>query len=249
MGIHFLDNPPKILSGPVPKYRQLLQILRNQIVSGEIPPGAQIPTEDALIQKYGISRGTVRKAIDQLEAEKLIRKEHGVGSFVLSEHPSAVPFYFSEEFLLDFYGKERISFEDLVIEMIPASMEIAGRLHIRPGEPVIHIERRQLLDGLPACYTIRYIPEALSPTLMKLDLKDQPIHDVLVFVSEIPLLRAELEIEARVLSKEESMLLDAGPQTTAIVINRMTYTAPNRPAVWYQALFRSRYVLDVRVGE
>ncbi len=238
----------KIFTGTVPKYRQLLEILRNQIISGAIPPGAQLPTEDALIERHGISRGTVRKAIDQLEAEKLIRKEHGVGSFVLAEHPNAVPFFFSEEFLIQLHGRERVAFEDMVKETIPAPLEVAERLHIRPGEPVIHIERRQVLDGQTACYTVRYVPRALCPSLMNTDLRDRPIHDVLVFVSEIPLLRAEVEIEARMLNAEEAGWLKTGTQTPAIVIQRMTYTAPNRPAVWYRALFRERFVLDVRLG-
>ncbi|MEM5774407.1 MAG: GntR family transcriptional regulator, partial [Anaerolineaceae bacterium] len=145
----------------MPKYRQLLEILRRQVISGEIPPGGQLPTEDALIDRYGISRGTVRKAIDQLEAEKLIRKEHGVGSFALAEHPNAVPFFFSEDSLIQLYGKERVAYEDLVKEVIPAPAETAERLHIQPGERLIHIERRQLLDGQVVCYTERDIPEEL----------------------------------------------------------------------------------------
>ena len=239
----------RILSGSVPKYHQLLEILRTQIITGEIPPGSRLPTEDALIENYGISRGTVRRAIDQLEAEKLIRTEHGVGSFVLMEHPNAVPFYFSEEFLLHLYGKHRLAYEDLTREVIPASSEVAARLHLLPGEGVIHIVRRQYLDGVVACYTVRHIPEALCPSLMNIDLQDQPIHDVLVFISEIPLLRAEIEIEARFLDAYEADLLKSDAKTPAIVINRMTYTAPNRPAVWYQALYKSRFVLDVRVSD
>jgi len=237
----------KILSGALPKYRQLLEILRKQVISGEIPPGGQLPTEDALIERYGISRGTVRRAIDQLEAEKLIRKEHGVGSFALAEHPNAVPFFFSEEALLQWYGRERVAYEDLAKTIIHAPPETAESLHIRPGERLIHIERRQLLDGQVMCYTERDIPEELCPSLMNMDLRDQPLHEVLVFVSEIPLLRAELEIEARLADADEARLLKAEPHTPLISIRRMTYTAPNRPAVWYQALFRKRFTLDVRV--
>ena len=250
MGINRTDAAgQKILSGAVPKYRQLLQILRNQIVSGQISPGAQLPTEDALIETYGISRGTVRKAIDQLADEKLIRKEHGIGSFVLAEHPNAVPFYFSEEFLLHLYGKKRVTYEDLEKQALPASLELAERLHIQPGEHVIHIERRQLLDGVPVCYTVREVPEALSPALVNMDLANQSIHEVLVFVSEIPLLRAEMEIEARLVDTAEMRLLDAPASTPVLAVQRITYTAPNRPAVWYRALFRSQYMLDVRIAE
>ena len=241
-------NANKIISGTIPKYRQLLEILRNQIISGEFQPGAQLPTEDVLIERYGISRGTVRKGIDQLEAEKLIRKEHGVGSFVLTEHPNAVPFYFSDESLVQRFGKDRISFDDLTKEIIPASFDIAERLRITPGEPVIHIARRQLLDDEVVCYSVRYIPEVLCPSLMNMDLNDQPLHKVLVFISEIPLLHADMQIEARIVNEEEARLLRAEEKISVIAITRMTYTAPNRPAVWYQALFKNQVIFDIRVG-
>jgi GntR family transcriptional regulator len=237
----------KILPGLMPKYRQLLDILRRQVISGQIPPGGQLPTEDALIERYGISRGTVRKAIDQLEAEKLIRKEHGVGSFALAEHPNAVPFFFSEDALYQLYGRERVTFEDLDRTVAPAPPETAEKLHLRPGERVIHIEQRQLLDGQALSYTERDIPEALCPSLMEMDIRDRPLHEVLVFVSEIPLLRAEMEIEARLANAAEARLLGTAPQTPLIAVRRMTYTAPNRPAVWYQALFRERFTLDVKI--
>lgn len=243
----FTDN--RILAGSLPKYRQLLEILRKQVISGQIPPGGQLPTEDALIEHYGISRGTVRKAIDQLEAERLIRKEHGVGSFALAEHPNAVPFYFSEESYIQLFGKERVTFEDLAKAIIPATIDVAEKLHIRPGDRLIHIERRQLLDSEVVCYTERDIPEELCPSLMNMDLHDKPLHDVLVFVSEIPLLRAEVEIEAHLANHGEAHLLNTALQTPLISIRRMTYTAPNRPAVLYQALFRRRFMLDVQVEE
>ena len=243
------NNPEnRIVSGTIPKYRQLLEILRNQIISGEFPPGAQLPTEDALIDRYGISRGTVRKAIDQLEAENLIRKEQGLGSFVLEEHPNALPLYFSDANLDQRFGGERVSYEDLTKEIIPASFDVAARLRIAAGEPVIHIQRLQLLDNEVVCRSVRFIPEALCPSLMNMDLRDQSLHKVLVFISEIPLLHADLHIAARMASREEARLLRMEANVPVIEVSRMTYTAPNRPAVWYQALFKEQVILDIRVG-
>ena len=237
----------KITQGAVPKYRQLLDILRNQIISGEIEPGSQIPTEDSLIAQYGISRGTVRKAIEQLEAEKLIYKEHGVGSFVRKEHSNAVPFHFPDEIILNLYGKENISYEDVIKEIIPASAEVAEKLHLSSGELVLHIARRLLLKGKPISYTSRYIPEALCPSLMDMDLSKQSIHNVLIYVSEIPLLRAELEIEAHMVNEEEAELLQTSKKTAAIIINRVTYTAPNRPAVWFKGIYKNQHLLNIQV--
>jgi GntR family transcriptional regulator len=235
-----------IVAGTIPKYRQLLIILRNQILKGELAPGERIPSEDQLITTYGLSRGTVRKAIAQLETERLIETEHGVGSFVRALHPNAIPFQFSspsESVLGDVY------YQVLAQEIMPAPLDIAEKLKLSPGEPVIHIARRKLVNKQVVSYTERFLHEDILPELVKADLtRVGSIHELLVAASEYPLLRAELEIEAHLITKEEAQLLEACPGDSAIMIHRITYTAPNRPAVWYSGLFRSQYQIAVAIS-
>jgi GntR family transcriptional regulator len=242
-------NKHKIVTGVIPKYRQLLQILRNQIHSSELPPGAQIPTEEELVERYGVSRGTVRKAITQLEAEKLVRKVHGVGSFVRSVHSRAIPFHFINQQSIPGLSGEKISYRVLSQEVVSAPLDVAERLRIPPETPVIHVERLQLAGDEIMAYSLRYLPESLCPSLMKADLTQQSVHEILVANSELPLLRAEIEIEAHAMNEEESRLLQANVGDPAIAINRITFTAPNRPAVWYRALYEQSYYLGVEVGD
>lgn len=239
-------TPERIVAGIVPKYRQLLQILRNEILSGGIPPGEKIPSEDELSLAYGLSRGTVRKAVEQLEAEGLIRTDHGVGSFVRTVHPRAIPFHFT--------GTEEGSdggpaYQVLAQEIIPAPINIAERLSLAAGSPVIYVVRRKLIDGRVVSIGTRHLPESMCPDLVHADLSRGSIHDLLVSLSELPLLRAEIEVEARVMSEEEADSLDAQPGQPVVVIQRMTYTAPNRPAVLYHGLFLHDYHIGVRIGE
>lgn len=238
----------KIVSGSVPKYRQLLIILRSQILNGKILPGERIPSEEDLISTYGLSRGTVRKAIAQLEAERLIETEHGIGSFVRALHPNAVPFHFlvpSQEFD---ETAENASYEIASQETIPAPFDIAEKLKLPPGAFVIHIARRKIINSEIVSYSERFLHEDILPSLVNEDLtKIGSIHDLLVGSSEYPLLRAEIEIEAHLTSVEEARLLKAQPGDSAIVVHRMTYTAPNRPAVWYYGLFKSKYYIGVGV--
>lgn len=65
-----------------PRYRVLADLLRQEIVGGTYAPGAQLPTEAELSTKFGMSRGTVVKAIDTLVGEGLVTKRQGSGSFV-----------------------------------------------------------------------------------------------------------------------------------------------------------------------
>jgi DNA-binding GntR family transcriptional regulator len=69
----------------VPVYRQLAGILRGAIGSGQIAAGAPLPSESSLMQEYGISRDSVRKAMDVLRAEGLVITVQGKGSFAAED--------------------------------------------------------------------------------------------------------------------------------------------------------------------
>lgn len=236
-----------IFTGSVPKYRQLLNILRNKILKGEIAPGERIPSEEDLIGAYGLSRGTVRKAIAQLESERLIETEHGVGSFVRALHPNAVPFYFLTTPPAP--GTDEMRYEIIAQETLPAPPAIAEKLKIPAGEMLIHIARRKRAGTQVISYSERFLPADIMPALLQADLTHVgSIHSLLVSASEYPLLRAEIEIEAHLTNAEEAALLEVTPGDPAIVIHRLTYTAPNRPAVLYAGLFRSQYQFTASVS-
>lgn len=239
-------KPGEIVAGPIPKYRQLLIILRNQILKGEIPPGERIPSEEELINRFGLSRGTVRKAIAQLEREHLIETEHGVGSFVRAMHPNAIPFHFVLTPEPDCGPNAEARYEVLVQEAIPAPPDIAEKLKLPPGMTVIHIARRKLINAEVVSYSERFLNEDILPSLLNEDLtRVGSIHAMLVESSDYPLLRAEIEIEAHLINEDEAHLLDAAPGDSAIVISRLTYTAPNRPAVLYTGLFKNQFQIAV----
>jgi len=238
----------KIVVGPVPKYRQLLIIIRNQILNGEILPGERMPSEEELVKAYNLSRGTVRKAIAQLEAERLIETEHGIGSFVRAFHPNAIPFHLIAPTQNVRESQAGISYEIVHQEKIPASLYVAEELKLSIGSPVIHIARRKLVGGVAVSFTERYLNEEILPTLVYEDLtKIGSIHDLLIGESEYPLLRTEIEIEAHRINAEEAHQLNAQVGDSAIVVHRMTYTAPNRPAVSYYGLFKNMYYIGVGI--
>jgi DNA-binding GntR family transcriptional regulator len=68
--------------GPDPLWKQVADIIRGQIKSGELAPGRRVPSENDLTQQYGIARGTAKKALDSLVHEGLVRRVQGKGTFV-----------------------------------------------------------------------------------------------------------------------------------------------------------------------
>jgi GntR family transcriptional regulator len=229
-------------SGPLPKHHQLTEILRKQILSGELNPHDQFPTEESLCRDYKVSRGTVRRAIDTLAHEGLIRREQGRGTFVNPSHSVSTFFTltsFDEDMRRQHY---RPSTHLLTLEVIPATPKITKRLALADGEPVIHIVRLRLADDQPVVHETRYLAQSLCPALLDENLETQSIHWLLVHKYQILLVRTVHTIEARILAAEEAHLLQVEPGTAAFFVDRLTYTADEtreeRPAVWYQALYR-----------
>jgi GntR family transcriptional regulator len=232
----------KVVAGAMPKYRQLLQHLRNQILSGELSSGSQLPTEEEMSHLYGVSRGTVRKAVEQLSMEGLVFTEQGSGTYVRAAHPNAIPFRFG-----DCLNKEGALFKVVTKEVVPAPLPVAEHLAVPLGEPLIHIARLRMHGDEVVGYSERFLPRSLCPDLLDQDLSQPSIHEAIVGLSELPLLRAVVEIEAQVLSESDARILQAASGTQAIVIKRMTYTAPNRPAVWYRGLYRQEYCVSIHI--
>ena len=163
-----------------PKYIQLSALLRDQIERGELQPGDQIPTEDALGEKYRVSRGTVRQAIAILVNQGLIRREQGRGTFVNA--PLAGPTFFTlTSFNDDMRRQDRQPDTRLLTaETVPASDEVSRRLAITQGEPCMHIVRLRLADNKPVAREIRYLAHSLCPSLLDDDLEAESIHSLLI---------------------------------------------------------------------
>jgi GntR family transcriptional regulator len=225
-------------SGPIPRYHQLREILRKQIESGEFKPDDQFPTEEQLCREYGVSRGTVGRAIKILVDEGWLRREQGRGTFVT--RPSLSPVFFRlANFTEDMLQRGlEPSTRLLSLEIIPANEETATRLQMPVGAKVIKISRLRLANGRPMAYETRYLAHGLCPQLMEEDLEHQSIHSLLIDKYNIPLIRACHTIEARVMSEEEAKLLEVEPGSAGFFIDRLTYTTRDRPGTWYQALYR-----------
>lgn len=227
--------------GPLPKHYQLSQILRQRILKGEFPAGAKIPGEWNLCQEFNVSRGTVRKAIDTLLHEGLLRTEQGQGTYVVEDPWRSRPFLFLSNFNDDISRLQQTPRTTLIEKRIlPASAGVAHRLSLAKGEPILYISRIRWADNQPIVYEQRYLANHLCPNLHNEDLEGQSIHELLVKKYHLPLARAILSIEAHVLNDEEAKLLQTQAGRAAFYLERLTYTlidGKETPAVWYLAIY------------
>jgi GntR family transcriptional regulator len=151
-----------------PVYRQIADQLRNTITRGEFTPGAKLPSERVLMDRYQTSRVTVRQAIAVLGAEGLIDVEHGRGVFVRSRPP--LRRLGSERlgrrereagkgaFLSDAVAAGREASAEVEVARGVAPPEVAERLHLSQGDQVLIRRRRMLADGQPVQLATSYLP-------------------------------------------------------------------------------------------
>mgnify|MGYP001285326877 CR=1 FL=1 len=155
---------PLLKDSPVPLYKQLAQGLGSLIDRNTINPGRRLPNEDELCRIYGISRVTVRKALAELADAGLIDRRQGKGTFVrppLVERELA-----SLRGLHDIIASQGFRAKVEVLSLgfdSRADPKVAQLLKVRPGDPVIRLQRRHLLDGAPVALTVVYLPAWCRP--------------------------------------------------------------------------------------
>jgi GntR family transcriptional regulator len=142
-----MDQTPGI--GLRPLYLQVRERLVRRLIEGDWQPGDLIPSEMQLAAEYQVSQGTVRKAIDTMVRENLLRRRQGRGTFVATSDDDRFVFQF---FRLQPDAGERVQPSSRVLSVSRAAPppDVAGALRLKRGAEVVRIRRVRLLAGVPA---------------------------------------------------------------------------------------------------
>src|SRR5215216_1940922 len=216
-----------VKSGPLPRYYQLREIIRERIVSGDWSPGALIPSERELCERYGISRMTARQSITDLVNEGLLYREQGKGTYV-GRPKIAQQLLRLTGFTEDMKVREqRPGAKVLAAEMWPADQETAERLRIRVGQPVFHLRRLRLADSEPLALESSCISFIGCERLLDNDLERDSLYQLLETFYDVPPLEAEQELEADVARDDEALLLKIAAGSPVLRTRRVTTTRRN----------------------
>jgi GntR family transcriptional regulator len=230
-------------ASPVPKYFQLREILLDLIETG-LTFDEVIPSERELVDRYGLSRMTVRQAITHLVSEGRLYRVVGKGTFVARpkiELPLRLASFTDD---MHARGLEPGS-RDLERRTTPAFGHLVRALELTTGDLVHVIARLRTADGMPMAVERSHIPAEVAPDLGEVTLADRSLYQVLEERFGVVLDYGEQTIEAGIVDAAEAAPLDVKPGSPVLLMRRRSF-ARGRPVELTMSTYRGdRYQLHV----
>lgn len=221
----------------VPLYVQLKTLIRDKIAHNEWKPHEALPGERQLMETYGLSRTTVRQALNELVSEGALYRRHGKGTFVAPrrlEQSLGTLMGFAEEL------RERgLSPQVHVLSagMRRAPVDAAQALGLPEGSEVATIQRVVSVDLYPLFVDRTYITEPVGRMILGLDLASESIYRLIERLG-FPIREGLQTIAAEPLSTADAKLLQVEPKAPALRIRRITYIDSEKPIEYSIAHYR-----------
>jgi GntR family transcriptional regulator len=241
--VHVLDK-----NGFIPLYYQIQQTLMNKIRSGQLNEGDPLASEEELARLHQVSRMTARQALHGLKTSGYAVSRKGRGTFVTRPK--------MENNILHLQGftedmKQRgmaPSSKMLEIVVIGASEEVAGKLNMKEGDPILKLRRLRFADGTPMAIEESHIPLRLYPGLDRYDFQKNSLYAVLRDNYGVTVAWADEVIEATPATREESELLTIPKRASVLSISRIIMSSTDMPIEAACSRYRGdRYRASIRV--
>ena len=203
-------------------FARVKQFLKQGLADGRWPPAALMPSEAELVSQFNVSRMTVNRAIRELQAEGLVERSQGVGTFAARLHRVS-----SSLTIRDLHDEieARGHQHHAVVHLQrreKAAAALAAQLGLATGTPVFHTLIVHHENGVPLQCEDRYVNPTCSPGYLAADFTRTTPTQVLFETTA--LWRAQYAIEAAPATADEARLLDIAPREPCLVITRSTYT-------------------------
>ena len=212
-------------TGPVPLYFQISSRLERAIREGVIPAGARLENEIAIGERLGLSRPTVRRAIQELVDKGLLVRRRGVGTQVVQARVSRpVELTSLHEDLVR--GGHQATTRVLSVEQVEADEDAAARLQLAPGTPITRIRRLRSADGTPMAILENLLPPQYAD-ITRDDLERHGLYEILR-ARGTTIKIANQTIGARRAHGDEPQLLDVPKGGPLLTMNRVAFDQGGR---------------------
>lgn len=231
-----------------PLYHQIKENITRQVVAGRWLSNHALPSETELCNHFGVSRGTLRRALGDLENQGLIIRRQGRGTFV------AKPKF--EGSVLGSYRNYRVGAvpHDAVsrllgIARVKATPDLQRILQLGKREFVYEVRRIQFMEGVPVTLSTSFIPAAIAPGLDKLDIEHEFFYGLLEQRYGLSFLRAEEILEPVIADDVVARHLELPAGAPVFLVERHSFLVADKPGEFRQAYMRGdryRYRIELR---
>ena len=221
-----------------PLYQQIKALITQSLQSGEWKPGELIPSEVELANRFKVSQGTVRKAIDELAAENLVMRRQGKGTFVSTHHEARAHFRFlrlAPDEGVPHYPESKF----IEVKRMRAPADVARLLELKSGDAVIFIKRVQSFDGAPTIVEELWLIGAAFKGLTADRLVEYKGPMYGLFESEFGtrMIRASEKIRAVAADAGAAELLNIERGTPLLSSSRVSFTYGDKPVELRRGLY------------
>lgn len=232
----------------LPLYQQIYEILRGELARGSLQPGDTIPTETELMERYQVSRITVRQVLDMLVKDGLIYRQRGRGSFVahppIEQSLSRIISFTEDMRRRGFTPGTRV----LAADLLAAPDDIAGALQVERGCELAHIQRLRLADGEPLAVEDSYLVHRFCPGILGQDYATRSLRETLRRVYGLHNARATQTIRALDADRQLARVLSVKAGSALLFLERVSFTEQNVPMEFLRIYYRGdRYSLSTEL--
>lgn len=232
-----------------PRYHQVYVALRAWVRDGTYPPGAQIPTEPELCEIFGVSRITVRKAIEDLAREGWLVRQQGRGTFVqmsAGREASRLDLAAVRGQVADLAAATEV--RALVVRDVEPDEETRAALELAPPAQVQRASHVRVLRGVPLGYITTFVPLDIAARIDVADMARRPMLELLGSAG-VDIGEAEQLIGATLAGVEAARALEVLVGAPLLRLVRVVFDSSGRPVERVVALYRAdAYQYRMRLG-
>ncbi len=226
-----------------PLYMQIKALLVAGLDAGEWPPGEAIPSEMALAERFRVSQGTVRRAIDELAAQSLVVRRQGKGTFV-STHTEEKTSLFRFLRIRRNDGRDEYPASRLIdVRRGKASADVARSLELKLGDAVVILRRVLEYGGHPVVLDEIVLPAALFKgiTRAKIQAYRGSMYGFFETQFGVRMLKAQEKLRAVSADAQSAGILGVRTGDPLLAVDRVTLTYGDRPVEWRRGLCATRH--------
>jgi GntR family transcriptional regulator len=219
-------------------YAEVKRRVLHGLMDAEWPQGAPIPTETQLAQRYGVSVGTVRKALGELVAERVLVRRPGLGTFpARHDRDSMLETFFN---IVNSRGEKEFPASELLsFRRTAADMNVARHLRLEQGAPVIAFDNLLRLEGHAVIHDGIAVPQAIFPALDETLLRQRNMTIFALYQTRcgVTVTRLEEWIRAAAVPPAAARYLGLSKSAPVLAIERVAHTYDGTPVE-----YRQRYI-------